>query len=323
MIKKFNDFIVEKMGYPDAIRPITDLIKKECQKRLDKWLSSKGEFEDYQELIEIPYEVIRKNVNVLSTEFKDYPVEFITIDFSINNIEMYDKKTRYSGFSRHITKNSTTSTWIYSETPNISKAYKIHIEIMYDISKDSKSVEIEIMKNQVDSIIDHEVLHTYEDIHNKKFKKNLQAYSTAYELVGIHPTTEIEDLFWLIYSTSDIELRARVAEFNPKIPMSKMSHDILYYLEKLDVDRIIGNTKNELIDNNNFTQKEFNEYYNDFGNKVYKLYKTVSREINMKLPSYMVKFKNKDMKYVVEYFVKDIKKRGEYLKRKWHKRMSI
>lgn len=60
MIKKFNDFIVEKMGYPDAIRPITDLIKKECQKRLDKWLSSKGEFEDYQELIEIPYEVIKK-----------------------------------------------------------------------------------------------------------------------------------------------------------------------------------------------------------------------------------------------------------------------
>lgn len=321
MIKKFNDFIVEKMGYPDAIRPIANLIKKECRKRLDKWLSSKGEFEDYQELIEIPYEVIEKNVNVLSPEFKDYPVEFITIDFSINNIEMRDKKTKYTGFSYHITKDSATSTWIYSETPNISKAYKIHIEIFYDIPKGSKSVEIEIMKDRIDSIIDHEVLHTYEDIHNKKFKKNLQAYSLGYEYAGIFPTTEIKHLFWLIYATSDIELRARVAEFNPKIPMDKMSHDILYYLEKLDVDRIIKNTKDEL--SGNISEEEFTKYYNDFGNKVYRLYKTVATANNMKLPPYMLKFKNKDMKYVVEYFVKDIKKRGEYLKRKWHKRMSI
>ncbi len=132
MIKSFNNFITEKLGYPEPIRGIVNIVERECTKRLDKYFSTRGKFTNYVEKIEIPYDEIERSINVLSDDFKKYPVEFITINFKIIVRKTGYEMPTFSGHATFPLKSDTTSTWIFSETPGIKKAYILKILLAYD-----------------------------------------------------------------------------------------------------------------------------------------------------------------------------------------------
>ncbi len=129
-------------------------------------------------------------------------------------------------------------------------------------------------------------------------------------------------LFWLIYATSSKELGARTAEFGEESDTKTASWEIQQEIEKLNTDTILKNVEAELL--KKITKEEFDKFQKNFGKMIVKFYKNIkiADDKRFKIPTYILNLKDKDMKYVVDYFVRDIKKRGEKLKRRWHKRIA-
>jgi hypothetical protein len=321
----FFDTMNEKLGYPNAIKPIANLIKHKLYDRLNKWLSRKGKFANYNEIIEIPYEEIEKWTDVLSPEFKDFPVEFITVEFRIN-MKNYTyagstKHMDHTGFAKHINKEDSTSTWIYSETPGINKAYKIYISLIYEIPKVLNSVNIFSMKKVIESTIGHEVLHVYEDTKNPKFQKNIESYCYNID-VGYN---SLKEFLWLIYASSSIERRARVAGFTSMDTMETTSWGLLDKLKNFSAENTIIKLKEEIHSENEDreAEKEFREIYKKFGNKFVKVLREEAKENDIKkLPPHILKFKNQNLWIVLAWWEEEFKKRAESLKRKFGKRIA-
>jgi hypothetical protein len=333
----FFDTVNEKAGYPDAIRPISNLIKHKIYERFNKWINRKGKFANFNEVIEIPYEEIKKWTDVLSPEFRDYPVEFITLEFRINVKDTGEPHEEHSGLAFHLTKKSDTSTWIYSETPGIYTAYKIHIQFEFRIPRYANSVNIDRMKTSIENVIDHEILHSYENSKNpKKFVKNVEGWSTEGYYNFFPEFQIIYDFFWLIYSSSSIEARARVAGFSSNEKPEETSWELLKRLKNFSAEETIDDIREnfdkqckdvmkmygkdqETVD---YFEKEFQKLYKTFGNIFIKFYRSIGRDVGAKIPSYMLKFKNKNIWEVLVWWEDEFKRRAEYLRRKFAKKMT-
>lgn len=346
MVLKFNQFL-EKRGFPDCIQPYVDMVYSECEKRLDEYLSRKGKFANYRDDIVIKWSKIRQNVD--EENFIKFPLEEIHIKFYITHNTSdgdYYKNVYSTGFSSMIMNKRGTSKWINSRSNILEKSILGKIGIGLSIGN-KNSIEYEKSKIELKLVINHELTHMFEN--SKKFKKssniemlmlndlkfydvelgsNLQGTNNQKhsKYIKFSNFPQIYNIMFMIYTFGETESRVMVSQY--KNIENQIEHYQRYYKPTHTTNQIIEETLEWF--EKNYTIDEYNEYYKDFGNILYKYYvsiikdyrlyrinkffKTENREISI-----FTKMKGKDMKQCLDYLNKYLNNRYEYLKRKIEK----
>jgi hypothetical protein len=75
-------FLSETRGYPQIIDGYFRIIYEKCNKEIDFYLNTKGNFFNYNKYILIEYDDIKKYIK--EDDFKIFPIEKIAIYFRIN-----------------------------------------------------------------------------------------------------------------------------------------------------------------------------------------------------------------------------------------------
>jgi len=249
MISKFDKFILEKHGFPNSVKPYSDIVYDKCLERLEHWLKSKGKFYNLSDSFTIGFKEIRKNV--IDKDFKDFPIERLKVNFKISVIK--DKKehgfdaTSYTPRTYSV-ENPPKSYWVNSHITG--KTLFTEIELVLKVAGKSNSYPIEESKNTLRTIINHELTHVYE--YTKNSSINFYFYNAISDI-----TKQIEDIYvlkrirsinlflFLLYYIEPIEMNATISEDRYKSEIMKDKSD----------------TINMLINYN--AEKEYNKYAED------------------------------------------------------------
>ena len=318
------------------LEPYIDIIYRECEQRLDQYLSRTGKFANYTDDIIIKWENIKDDIS--DKDFIYFPLEKLKIKFSIKHTpnSIYDKpphgdsNTSFSGLAAIISGHRDSSKWIKSESNIVEKSLlaKINIELLIG---PKNSVNMDKMKNDLKSTITHELFHMFDYSRNKKISPPIEQVMNSNTLnYGVELGDEIvipwgklpfmEDIFHYLYTLSDTEIHAVISQYK------NTKKDLRFYeLPKLDIEIVLNETKKWFLQN--YTEKAYDDYFKNFGNEFYHFHELIIKEFFIPasrqekeiwaLPKDVYKkIKGKNLKEGFELLTDIINKRYDHLRRK-------
>ena len=249
MIKRFDTFINEEYAFPTWVETIRDYLVKIVYDKFDMWLNRKNPANYKDEFI----------IHMADTDIpfnKDFPLAVVTLSMKITRDRIFSGA---GGTADSYRSKYTVKDW--NEYSHIYRG-KIYTRIGIDIWTGKKSIEIEKIKDRIESTMTHELEHVYQG-----YKQGIKGinprnilpltvfanYTT--DLMDIYPKCDmLRDLLMAYYPfVSAHEHDALMSEFNTKAYKSKSEvrgFDTLLKIRKMDFDTLY----NKIL-------KEFKRYY--------------------------------------------------------------
>lgn len=316
-MKRYTTFINEIGHYPTPIKQIYDIIEEFCFDELNKYLKSKGKFYNHNITKNFDwYDIKDKLVDM--EQFKKFPVEEIIIKFSINVKKDSPKQSYSSGYQPlyKYNKDVVTSRLKPAQSKLVKKAIVLVIEIGLQINKYAKSIEPELFSTYIKANLTHELTHAYQDYQqNIKKVKFTNAWDTMYQLsntnwISVAETVKLNNFIWLIYKTSLPELNADIAaginQWNKDI------EELISIINDYDPEEYYNQIITELEEE----KFDIEDVEKNFGINFTNMYLTACKQEKIEPDPKVLKLKDKDMKYILNYWNKIFKKRLEYIKNK-------
>lgn len=239
---EFSKYIKESMGFPDPIKPYSDLIYDKCIEYYQDWLDVQNwsnsvypfeiNYEDHDDFIE-------------SKDFKKFPAEIINVTFRVlvlKNIEELGFGAKVYRYAKR--KDPTQSYWMKSKSGVVEKSINLKMSIELYIPM-KKSLDVEKPKSIIRSSINHELIHAYQFIHNT----DVSAQNAWYDTINIvqkkcvkllNDSVAFDDFFFCLYASTPMEINAWSGENLYKTPYYTDTYDFarnLSYLEYFDAER--------------------------------------------------------------------------------------
>lgn len=252
MIKRFNDYIIERLGVSSPTYLYIDFLANYL---FDEFLDNyKTKSKHYKKNINIPYILIKNNISSKDKDlFKSFPIKEFNIKLKIEKMEFDDVNKTFSiggaawplSFREGSKKlSSIISPSGFDKTSSLS----IRMEFYFNIHSLLELTESDLsrMKTDLKATISHELNHIYEgykrQLDNGEIKINFdRAIDTSIGTVNFkNPNEELisEDLYNKWLDLCDLLYKSEPQEINA------MSQETLVY-----------------IMDNNFTQNDLNKIY--------------------------------------------------------------
>ena len=310
----FENKILEKAGYPSSIEPYSDLIFDKCKQELNQYFNRKGKFANYNNNIEIDWDDIKQKINI--DNFKDYPVEEITIKFGINFNKNFDELS-YRGYFSNIRKwdpKSVLSYKIISKSGIIKKSFHLYVDCELILPSQASSIDIERSYDYVKGVIDHELLHSYQNIKTltkESYLGDIALYSLVCDIAHDYNGV-IGNFFYALYGLSYCEIYANIAGEYHSSDTKSINDKIKAYKKAL----------NYTIDD--FFEEESGidqEWLDDFIQQIIKIYIKYCKNIKQKPNKNILKINN--FNEFFKYFHNYIQQRIVYLQKRLDKRIYV
>lgn len=319
-MKKYLTFINEIGHYPTPIQQIYNIIEEFCFDQLERYINSKGKFYNHNITEKFDWYDIKDKLIDLES-FKKFPVEEINIKFSINVRKDTDKQGYSSAYQplNKYDKDVISSRLKPSQSKLVKKAISLVVEIGLEIQKDVESIEIETFENFIESNLTHELTHAYQDYQEKI--KNIR-FTNVWDTMGqlanerwysVIDSYSIKEFIWLIYKTSYPELNADIAAGIKKF--SNVNAEIIEKIENFNPEISYEKAISELKEEN----YDIKDVEKNFGKNFIDIYLHACKLEKVEPDPKVLKLKDKDMKYIFQYWDKIFKRRLQYIKKKLKK----
>jgi hypothetical protein len=317
MIQKFTQFLNELSGYPNPIKPYVHFVSDICNQELDKYLSRKGKFANYNVKFEFDYQELKKHIPLMV--YKDFPIALLEFTFKINvfkDIKEIDRVGMFYGIGDAYVDEIKSTYYYNPDVPDVTLGYRLVFEIGLALPYSGNSIEPEKAKELLLRVCDHEFTHSYEEIMNNRNEENmLSFFSNLLFEDKLAQYSEIYKFYYLLYYINKTEVRARVSE----IRTSEIPKDLVKEIKELrefDVDKTLKKIRREM------GAEKFKKEYEKFGSVIVDAYEIACDKFSMKPLTKMMNLKNKNMKDVFTYFKPLFAQTADYLERKLHKRLA-
>lgn len=334
MITKFEEFILERSGFPDAIKPYADLIIKHCMERVDKYFARKGKFANYSETFDITREEI-KNVIKTPEEFINYPVETISIKFTIKILDMVGELPAPVGEYFPITRNENSYNIhsFYEESKSGLLDESLHLRLTFGLilAKNAKSHEISKNLNFIKSVVYHELIHSYEDFKKEEilnpFTYTIHNISDMYENRKVILDTGFEiniyNYMWdFLYNAYLIDKSEQNAYIGNTYDNKDASKNQIKYLKEFDAEKIYNKILKD-CEKYDKMEKGSGEFLintlNELGPDIVEEYIEQCKEYELIPKKSILKLKNMTYKQILDSYEPEFHKIGEYMQRKINK----
>lgn len=207
MLKTFNEFICEARGFSETAGEYADLVKKEIDKSLDRYLSFKFKkgFVNFSPTIKI-----RNAFSKVSHEAAiQFPIDQIKILFRIAGVKPDNRGTHTGHYKSNYNK--------YKLLNGVDQ--KINIEILCRIYLPIDQVyklDRKMLDTYLNDILYHEFTHALQDYRNPNFLKNYRLGHSASLSSQMYPeflnSPKVEEFFNLLYVLTDEEISAIAGE---------------------------------------------------------------------------------------------------------------
>jgi len=341
METNFNNFITEKAGYPNEIRPYSNLVYDFLQKEVVYFFSRKG-WANYNIKIEFDWDDIKDIIK--KDDFKKLPIEEITIYFGINlaNVRSFGVDgTYYPVKPWNSELNSKmdypNSYMIHSKSDIINKSIHVNIRINLEIPSRAKSLGVEMISSWLRSTINHELQHSFQNAIikgskgeiNKSSKfmldRNYSIINVAGNLSDADETSSSDTLtsfFYFIYLCNKEEFSAIISgsrdasSYEEAKEMAGLFDDMMNFSKNIEskYQEIIKEFKESIFKNK--SNEKIVDWLNDYPKIFSKMYiKNCKKHKEIPDPK-IVDLKNKDFLYMLKFFSKDFERFYDKYKRK-------
>jgi hypothetical protein len=298
MVLRYNDFINEKMGYPDNIDFYVNEIYKYCIEEVNEYMKFTGKWYPYKNSFSIKFDESEKN--------KEFPVNKIDIDFIISVKKRNDHEFVTAGF------------YPYESDDIKENEVDINLNIELCIQKDMASIGLNKIKLELIKAIRHEMLHAYES-YKKQVLKNKpdNIWMNDYHMMNKDFTLgsdTLVDFLYLLYFVQAGERNAHIAQvfkehykdvddaINRLINFSYLKE----YMKILSEIKDNGYTEDDLT----HVVRKLVSDYNDF-----------CEDQNIEPLPKMVRLENKGLLKWMKHFNRIFKDQGIKMKKKLGKRI--
>jgi hypothetical protein len=318
--KSFN----EAQSYPEPIEFYVNLVTEKCLELFDEYLSSNKE--SLQEVFTISYSEILPHIQSSPDQFKRFPVE--TLEVSLNLIE--GDSSFYKGVSKQILTDQNhayrnqLSYLKKSKSGLVEKAIFYRISLAVGVDKQDES-DIQKSKRLLKHIINHEIQHGFDNYNSILKRVDFKSDYIFYNTIQIISDQLSNYLDW---------------EENPTLPLLLIS---IYNCSLSEIKSTVtepGKVISSIEEWKNILSKRMMDY--DYSNllkdlkkdKDYELYEAIPKLIGDKyleicesndiVPSQkLLNVCKKDFESFVNYWVKNIERSIDQIKRKSAKRIKI
>lgn len=298
MVLRYNDFINEKMGYPDNIDFYVNDIYKYCIEEVNEYMKFTGKWYPYKNSFSIRFDESEKN--------KKFPVNKIDIDFIISVKKRNDHEFVTAGF------------YPYESNDIKENEVDINLNIELCIQRGMASISLDKIKLELIKAIRHEMLHAYES-YKKQVLKNKpdNIWMNDYHMMNKDFTLgsdTLVDFLYLLYFVQAGERNAHIAQvfkehykdvddaINRLINFSYLKE----YMKILSEIKDNGYTEDDLT----HVVRKLVSDYNDF-----------CEDQNIEPLPKMVKLENKGLLKWMKHFNRIFKDQGIKMKKRLGKRI--
>jgi hypothetical protein len=318
--KSFN----EAQSYPDPIEFYVNLVTQKCLELFDGYLSS--DEESLQEVFTISYSQILPHIQSSPDEFKRFPVE--TLEVSLNLVE--GDSSFYKGVSKQILTDQNHAYRNQLSYLKKSKSKLVDESIFYRISLAvgvDKQDETDIQKSKrvLKHVINHEIQHGFDNynsiIKGVDMKSDYIFYNTIQlisEQLSNHldweenPTLPL--LLISIYNCSESEIKSAVAEPGKSISSIEEWQEII---SKRMMDYDYSNLLQDLKQDKDY------EVYEAIPQLIKQQYLEICEANDITPSQRLLKVCDLDFESFVNYWIKNIERSIDRIKRKSAKRIQI
>lgn len=242
----------ETGGYPDPIKIWSDLIYEQCLTGYQTWLGWQGKFAHYQDQYHLTYEAYEDQIP--GAEFLKFPVERMDITFNIIVSNEYDSPS-YSGSFADLKKNKRNpqqSHWIKSHSGLVERAVVVKIFVDLYVPREAKSWPVDWGKKTLRTVINHELIHAYQFIHNTDANAQNAWYfainTAKKKCMQRYDFDAYQDFFYCLYISAPCEVNAfsgqalyKVGPYQESLTMGQIKA-----LETFDAEETYAAFKQEL-----------------------------------------------------------------------------
>ena len=249
MIKRFTQFITERLGAPDATKDYVDFILPICYDELDKYMARNGQFANYNVKYNFTYSDFKDHIPYES--FQKFPISVLDLTFKINVLKGIEKPIQRIG--------------MFYQQPDEPTHYVL--EVGLGIPDKANSLERDRCRELLKRVCTHEFTHAYEDVYNKK-KEDYMLSLFSYNLLDTKVASEsnaIYRIFYSIYFINKTEIRAVISEADPETYKAIQSE--LKTLREFNTDKVVRKAKKTIIHNK--SPEYWEKIYNGFGKIIF------------------------------------------------------
>ncbi len=298
MVLRYNDFINEKMGYPDNIDFYVNEIYKYCIEEVNEYMKFTGKWYPYKNSFTIKFDEYEKN--------KEFPVNKIDIDFVISV-----KKRNDHGFV-------TAGFYPYESNDIKENEVDINLNIELCIQKGMTSISLDKIKLELIKAIRHEMLHSYES-YKKQVLKNKpdNVWMNDYHMMNKDFTLgsdTLVDFLYLLYFVQAGERNAHIAQVFKEHykDVDDAINGLINFSYLKEYMKILSEIKNNGYTEDDLTHvvRKLVSDYNDF-----------CEDQNIEPLPKMVRLENKGLLKWMKHFDRIFKDQGIKMKKRLGKRI--
>lgn len=249
--KQYNKVITENLGYSKSVEDWSNYVTDELLPLIIK-----------QDVKEDVYTLKKLSLKVKNNNFyKDIPIDSIIVTVIINDVEGDSAKINmgYNPYYTQIIEN-------YDNTYNV---LDVEFDVVMDLPKNRKEIEIDTLHYYFSSFLSHEFMHVYEWLNRNLENPNpIKGCEDVYKNGNINGDA-VDRIAYMLYVTQSYELNAFVQQAATMIfkLKPKNNDEFLIYLKKspiyLFAKKIFDFNSNEYMNEiNGLNNDRKSELYN-------------------------------------------------------------
>jgi hypothetical protein len=224
----FISFLNEARGFSKEVEEYSNLVKQEALSELTRYLNFKfkGDFTNYHKDILVK---VTKN-KISNNTLEIFPINSILLKFRISAVDSIDWPEYSAYYQQNYDK--------YEISKRSGKA-NIVIYCKLIIPRKGDNLDYSILEDYVTRILNHELLHAYQDYKNPNFLKD-HRFAALFDLVKkdrvFSKSSATVELAKLLYATSDAEIWAISGEKENYSSLDELRQDSYYSLARTAIE---------------------------------------------------------------------------------------
>lgn len=320
MLKNFNEFIVEALGFSSTVgeysKLCVDLINSTIDARERRFKEDKEtSFPDYRKKIEIE----NARLKVSEKAATEFPLDLITIFFELIPVD----QAKFGPYSGHYKRN-----YDKYRMNRIKNKRGVNIEIRCTLYVPIEGLEMdrELTNSYLRDVFNHELTHAFNDFKDPNFTKKYRLGVTTAYASRAYPylmeSTALKMFFDLLYVMTDAEMNAIIGERPEFRTLEELREYSGYMWSEIGIGYNAEEYREAIL--SELKDSEYLEYIDKkFGEFFVTNYRRAAHKRYFYLDPKILKLnESADLLTVLKFFEPYINSRAKYLKRKLMKKVT-